>query len=90
MDLSWCCGSNRYRCVLLDKILGFEFRPELGWNRRLHRGVVGEDLLLATGTDDQRRCNIGCPGELQRCGSEIDPRLSIPNRCRLCSIERLA
>jgi hypothetical protein len=44
---------------LLHEVLGFEFRPELGRDPGLHRSIVSENLLFATGTYDQRRGNIG-------------------------------
>src|SRR5438270_14058038 len=57
--------------VLLDQILRFEIRPELGGDLRLHGSVIRKDLLFAFAAYHQGGGNIGCCRELQSGGSKV-------------------
>ena len=61
----------RHWRVLLDQILRFEIRPELGGDLRLHGSVIRKDLLFAFAAHHQGRGNIGCCRELQSGGSKV-------------------
>jgi hypothetical protein len=61
----------RHWRVLLDQILRFEIRPELGGDLRLHGSVIRKDLLFGSAAHHQGRGNIGCCRELQSGGSKV-------------------